>query len=439
MDGQSFKASDSDNALTIRLNYFGVFNAEFSNGRAVNIRSMKARALLAYLALSPGMRRAREHLAALLWDRSDHEHARASLRQAVASLRKAFGPQSDQFILGDDPETISLNPSRFELDVIPGADDGDAGDRRTEFLSNLNVRSEPFEEWRRAKAACLTDDPDAGSSDREKADAAPLQEPHSAAESQRSSKAFSGGLAMRGAALPVYGVAGVLLLGAGVAAFTYFSVTASPTKPPELHGQNVVEITRQAAALRAYPQLAISIEQCKFDRMEPQSTIDACTRAIDVMSNDQPYKAIALTIRGTAYRWETKLDAATEDFAKAIIIDPDYYNAHHGLAYAYFLQGNYERALEHYGRVKEIVPVHIMAHFRTGEVYFTMEDYAKAVKAFDETIRLDPTSAYAYFYRAKSLIELGRINAAKDDLRMAASLSSPLRTEAEMLYAELSN
>src|SRR5438309_11491617 len=51
-------------------------------------------ALLAYLALEPGMH-SREELAALLWGESPEHAARASLRQALRRLRAAVGDDLD--------------------------------------------------------------------------------------------------------------------------------------------------------------------------------------------------------------------------------------------------------------------------------------------------------------------------------------------------------
>jgi len=73
--------------MIVRL--LGDFAAEF-DGRKILLGTRKAKALIAYLALSDNAQDTRERLVGLLWSESDEERARASLRQAVHDIRLAF-------------------------------------------------------------------------------------------------------------------------------------------------------------------------------------------------------------------------------------------------------------------------------------------------------------------------------------------------------------
>jgi DNA-binding SARP family transcriptional activator len=64
----------------------------------IAISAKKNRALLAVLALSPGMTATRERLAGLLWGDRPDEQARSSLRQSLAALRKELG-DADEALL----------------------------------------------------------------------------------------------------------------------------------------------------------------------------------------------------------------------------------------------------------------------------------------------------------------------------------------------------
>ncbi len=59
-------------------------------GRDVRVNGRKARAILAYLALSGTGEEARERLAGLLWSESNEEKARATLRQVIHGLRETL-------------------------------------------------------------------------------------------------------------------------------------------------------------------------------------------------------------------------------------------------------------------------------------------------------------------------------------------------------------
>ncbi|HEY3790682.1 MAG TPA: BTAD domain-containing putative transcriptional regulator [Bradyrhizobium sp.] len=120
------------------------------NGRAVELRTRKANAVLGYLALTETRRESRERLVGLFWSRSDEEKARASLRQAVRELRSAFEEvryggfaakklsiQLDAEKLDVDLENVIrlaetgsvhpllLNTSRLDERILEGMDDLD--------------------------------------------------------------------------------------------------------------------------------------------------------------------------------------------------------------------------------------------------------------------------------------------------------------------------
>src|SRR5215813_2330366 len=91
----------------VRLRLLGGLDLQLGDGRIVIPAGRKIRGLLACLALSSGTAWPREKLMALLWsDRSD-EQARASLRQALAELRRALGRPS---AVRAEHDTIGLDP-----------------------------------------------------------------------------------------------------------------------------------------------------------------------------------------------------------------------------------------------------------------------------------------------------------------------------------------
>ena len=64
---------------TLNLALLGGFNADVDGRDLEGLPTRKARALLAILATAPDHRQPRESLAAMLWDRSAEEQARASV------------------------------------------------------------------------------------------------------------------------------------------------------------------------------------------------------------------------------------------------------------------------------------------------------------------------------------------------------------------------
>jgi DNA-binding SARP family transcriptional activator len=86
----------------LRVRLMGAMSLE-ADGRALDPpRRRGGRALLAYLALHPGMH-SRGDLAGRLWPAAGPDRARASLRTALASVRSALGEVADAaLVVGRD-------------------------------------------------------------------------------------------------------------------------------------------------------------------------------------------------------------------------------------------------------------------------------------------------------------------------------------------------
>jgi adenylate cyclase len=143
----------------LKLSLLGRFSVE-ARGEPLEVSGKKAQALLAYLAMPPGRRHARQHLAGLLWGDMDEERARHNLRQCVSALRRILGDA----VIAPDGATLYLDPCAVEVDVI--ALEGGAPETMTraghgEFLEGLSLREDPFDEWladQRARLKRLTCD-----------------------------------------------------------------------------------------------------------------------------------------------------------------------------------------------------------------------------------------------------------------------------------------
>ena len=121
-------------------------------GEAVDFKSRKALALLAYLAVENKSTHSREHLATLLWGRTGEERARHNLRQALSRIRACC-----ESLLLVDGDSIGIDAKSCAVDVIEfeelsGSSDPE-GLRRSlaayggDLLTGINVREPVFEEW----------------------------------------------------------------------------------------------------------------------------------------------------------------------------------------------------------------------------------------------------------------------------------------------------
>ena len=123
----------------LRLTLYGGFFLAREDGAEIPVKSKKARALLAYLALSPGRSRSREEIMALLWSDRGEAQARASLRQVLTGLRKELGDEA-LTALRFTHESVSLDPEHVTMM------DDEVGD---ELLAGFHLHDPAFEEWLR--------------------------------------------------------------------------------------------------------------------------------------------------------------------------------------------------------------------------------------------------------------------------------------------------
>ncbi|WP_372579129.1 hypothetical protein [Ruegeria hyattellae] len=132
--------------MRLSLSLFGPFQASL-DGHELKIGSRRSQAMLAMLALAPKSAVARDRLAATLWPDRAEEQARASLRQELSSLRRLLGDGADMIMADATCVRISADA------VNPNHGAPENG----EFLEGLDLRSEPFDDWRRAEASRLPD------------------------------------------------------------------------------------------------------------------------------------------------------------------------------------------------------------------------------------------------------------------------------------------
>ncbi len=140
----------------LELILLGQFECLLPSGTRISLSMRKAEVLLAYLALTPGLRHPRERLINLLWSDRCEEQARNSLRQCLSAIKKSLGDVSD-LVLQVDRTTVSLIPELIDIDVHEFerlASEGDYESLTTaadlyqgEFLEGISIRDASCQEW----------------------------------------------------------------------------------------------------------------------------------------------------------------------------------------------------------------------------------------------------------------------------------------------------
>jgi len=96
-------------------------------------------------------------------------------------------------------------------------------------------------------------------------------------------------------------------------------------------------------------------------------------------------------------RRERKFAAAIEVFEQALQIDELEPDIHDGLATAWYLQGDLERAAEHFERVTRLDPRRGPAWINLGAVYNRLQQYTRAAEVLRRAVQVERTSAAAFY------------------------------------------
>src|SRR5215470_376920 len=125
-------------------------------GQVVDLPGQKDRALLAILALSPGVVHSRDKLASLLWGDRGDEQARGSLKHSLTNLRQCLQPVTPAPIVADrqsvrlDAAGVTIDVATFErllgsgtLETLEQATALYRGD----LLDGIGLRDPAFEDW----------------------------------------------------------------------------------------------------------------------------------------------------------------------------------------------------------------------------------------------------------------------------------------------------
>lgn len=136
-----------------RLQFLGGFRLTDGAGNEIAVSSRKGRALLAVVALTPGLTTTRARLRTLLWSDRGEDQASASLRQLLVVLRRELAPLGAG-LLRVQEDSVGLDSNRLEIDAYRftvAESGGDAAEAVSNYggplLEGFDLGDPAFEDW----------------------------------------------------------------------------------------------------------------------------------------------------------------------------------------------------------------------------------------------------------------------------------------------------
>lgn len=141
---------------------------------------------------------------------------------------------------------------------------------------------------------------------------------------------------------------------------------------------------------------------------------------------------------GIAYHHLNDLNAALENYNKALSISPDYAEAINNIGTVYYAKKDYKRAIREYERALRITPRSASIYSNLGTAHFARKKYDAAFAAWQKALEIDPEvfehrsthgtllqersveeRAKFHFFLAKTYAKAGQVDRALQYLRRA--------------------
>ena len=149
-----------------------------------------------------------------------------------------------------------------------------------------------------------------------------------------------------------------------------------------------------------------------------------------------PKFAYAYTLQGHEHVEIEEYDKALVSYRHAISSDKRHYNAYYGIGRVYERLGNYEKAFSHYHAASVIHPTHAVLICAMGSCLVRQKQVSQGLAFFDKAVVLAPRAPDVRLRRARALLALGDMHAARDELMVLKDLA-PDRAQVHFLLGKV--
>ncbi|WP_118135105.1 tetratricopeptide repeat protein [Oceanicella sp. SM1341] len=160
---------------------------------------------------------------------------------------------------------------------------------------------------------------------------------------------------------------------------------------------------------------ASDIDMCADASLRPQTSAQACARALESGNLDTAEQARALVNQAMAFAAYDNLGRALQALDEAARRDPRLFAIYPNRAWVHQRMGDHDAALADYDRALAMKPADRDALFGRGGLYLRRGEAEKAVADFDAVLRHDGRDTDALYNRGLALAAAGRTADAVQD------------------------
>ncbi|KAK6517860.1 anaphase-promoting complex subunit cdc27 [Arthrobotrys conoides] len=163
---------------------------------------------------------------------------------------------------------------------------------------------------------------------------------------------------------------------------------------------------------RVSPQAWCALGNCYSLQRDHDQALRCFKRATQIDDG----LAYAYTLQGHEHLANDDLEKAMSCFRSALSADSRHYNAWYGIGKVYEKSGKNDMALRHYKTAYSINPTNVVLICCVGAAFEKEGNYKQALVHYSKACDLAPGSALSKFRKARVLIGLGKLHAARDEL-----------------------
>ena len=134
--------------------------------------------------------------------------------------------------------------------------------------------------------------------------------------------------------------------------------------------------------------------------------------AVQTLIGQHPKEALLYNISGVFYKAASQLELAVKSFESAVVIQPDFADAHYNLGLTLQELNQLKAAINSYQVTLDLQKSYFKAHNNLGIIYKELGQMEDAVKSYEEAINLQPGYAEAHNNLGTTLHELGQLDEA---------------------------
>ena len=143
---------------------------------------------------------------------------------------------------------------------------------------------------------------------------------------------------------------------------------------------------------------------------------------VEYLINDYPKESKLFNINGNCYSAIGNLEFAIDNYKKAILLNPDYAEAHYNLGRAYQAMNQFNDSILSYRKAIASKPNYPEAYNNLGGTFQNLYQLDDAVESYKKALKLKPDYAEVHFSLGLTLHELGKFRDAVEHFEKTIDL-----------------